>query len=153
MTTLTKHQLVELILAFDLSIGNLEREVTGLKKQQREHEKQLIELMENDGEQAFIDESGRKIARNDRMILTVKAADKERWFEWIEEIGRGDLVKTDINKNSLNAIIKKIIRGEEPKWSLPDFFDLQRDLFFLPRVDIKFGQRSLRKLAAESEME
>lgn len=148
-TFLSKSQLVEIILALDMTIGNLEHQIKELKRRSSEAERRLISLMESQEEKGFTDDSGRSIKRNDRMILTVRNDQKRLWFDWLDSIKRGDLVKTDVNKNSLNALLRKIIRGEE-KLPLPEFLDIAKDIFFLPHIDIKIGAKSLRKSASEA---
>ena len=148
--SLNKEQLVASILGFDISIGNLENQLKQLKKNQIEAERQLVEIMETEGLTSYSDESGRKVNRADKMFITIRADQKELWFSWVESLGRSDLIKTDINKNSLNALVKKAIRGTSDGIELPDFFDMQRDLFFIPHIEIKLGAKSLRKAAAET---
>lgn len=150
MSELTKEQLVDLVLALDVQIGTLERSLKELEKQQAEFERQLVARMEEHDEVAYLDDNGRKVTRDDRMYLSIRNEQKPQWFEWLHDIRRADLVRMDFNKSSLNAIIKKIIRGELDH-KLPEVFDLQRDLFFKPHVSIKLGQKSLRKAASEAE--
>lgn len=97
----------------------------------------------------FQTEDGKKIRRKDRLFVTVRREDQERWFTWLEEVGRSDLIKTGFNMNSLNGLVRKIIRGEEEDKALPDFLDLEKDIFFLHGIEIKLGNKSLRKAASE----
>lgn len=46
--------------------------------------------------------------------LRVKVLDKDREFEWLEEIGSGDLITNTVNASSLKALLRrKIAAGEE----------------------------------------
>jgi hypothetical protein len=106
--------------------------------------------MEEEDLQGFKTEDGRSISRADRIFVTVRRENESQLFDWLDEIGRGDLVKTGVNANSLNSLIRKIIKGEEKK-PLPEFLNMETDLFYKHRIDIKMGARSLRKAASEVE--
>lgn len=149
---LSKSQMVEMILGYDTTIGNLDRQLKDLKEKRGILERRLLNLMEEHQEKSFSDDAGRTISRSDRLVVNVRKEQKNAWFDWLEEIGRPDLIKTDVNKNSLNALVRKIIKGEE-NHALPEFFDLSEDIFYPPKVSIKLGQKSLRKAAADADTE
>lgn len=144
---LTKNQLVEMILATDVTIGNLERQLKNIKKIQSDNESALTEIMEVEEIRSFKTEDGKTVNRQDKPYFTLRNDDKPAWFDWIDSIGRGDLIKTDVNKNSFNALLKKSIEEGTP---LPDFFDLSKDVFFRPHIQIQSGRKSLRRSAEEA---
>lgn len=145
---LNKHQIVEFILAMDTTIGNLERQLKDAKKQQSENESKLAEMMEQDGERSFTTESGLTVNRKDKVFITLRHQDKETWFTWLEKIGRGDLVKTDVNKRSFDAVVKDAIADGSIQF--PACFNVADDLYFKPKIEVKQGKRSLRKAASDA---
>lgn len=145
----TKQGLVATILALDLGIGNLENQLKDLKNRQQNAENQLVDLMEEEGETSYTDEDGKKITRRDKMFVSTRRDMQHLWFRWLESIGRNDLIKTDFNKTSLNALIRKIVAGDE-NHPLPAFLDMENDVFFKHSVEIKLGRKSLRRAAADA---
>ena len=148
-TQLNKHQLVEMILALDLSIGNVEQQAKELRKQLAIAEYQLCQKMEDEDLQSFTTEDGRKVTRNDKLFVTIRKDKRREWFEWLEEIGRGDVIQEVANARTVNSLVKKVIKGEE-NWPMPEFLDQERDIFYKPHVDIKMGAKSLRKMATDA---
>lgn len=48
------------------------------------------------------------------MHVSVKADQKERFFTWLQDNGRGDLITANVNPSTLKAAVKKMYReGEE----------------------------------------
>lgn len=145
---LDRQQLVDMILSCDVSISALENQLRNLKKQQADYEQQLYTQLENEDLQGFVTEDGKAIKRIDKLFVTTRKPDQQKWFEWLCDIGRGDLIKTDFNKTSLNSLIRKIIKGDVP-YPMPEFLNIENDVFFSHRIEIKLGNKSLRKAAKE----
>lgn len=149
-TALTKDQMVETILGYDVAIGNLERQIKVLKEQQADTEAKLLFRMDNDGDVKFTDTQGRTVAKDEQLIMSVDGSDKQLWFDWADEIKRPEIVKTSINRRTLSSLIRKAIRCEDPSITIPRFLDIEKDIFWKPRITIKLGRRSLRRQASEA---
>lgn len=47
------------------------------------------------------------------MHVSIKADQKERFFEWLGDNGRGDLITANVNPSTLKAAVKKMFRDGE----------------------------------------
>jgi len=47
------------------------------------------------------------------MHVSVKAGEKERFFEWLRDNGRSDLIQENINPSTLKAAVKKMFANGE----------------------------------------
>jgi len=70
--------------------------------------------MEEEGVQRITVAGIGRVSLTSDMHVSVKAEQRERFFEWLRDNGRGDLIQDTVNASTLKAAVKKMFaNGEE----------------------------------------
>jgi hypothetical protein len=134
-----KKELVQELLIADMAVEACELELKEKKKIQREKEKALADQMIAEGISEFTLDQGEKVRIDDNVYPTVKKENQKDLFLWLEDIDRGDAIKTSVHNRTLRSIVKSQIEEGKP---LPDFVEINHSE---SKVKITHGRKSLRK--------
>lgn len=86
----------------------LEAEVKALGAEIEAIEADLSDLMVEEEIQRF-DRAGQLFYLSTRTMASAKAEDKDALFAWLKQNGYGDLVKEQVNAQSLNSFAKELL--------------------------------------------
>ena len=110
--------LVELIEAMSTLQNRKEAAEAQLKLINKEYDfLRIIKIpakMEDDGVDRIAVSGIGRVSLTADMHVSIKADQKERFFEWLGDNGRGDLLTTNVNPSTLKAAVKSMYKnGEE----------------------------------------
>ncbi len=109
-----------------------------LKAAQKEFAKAGIELIEmlnahDKTETATYEGLGYGLLAKPRLQASCSQENKEKLFEFLREIDRADIIKTDVNAQSLTSFVREVMEDPETGVRLPDFINL----VFLPNIQLR----------------
>lgn len=117
----SKHTTLELIRAMAKVRGEkdtLDAELSGVSKEYEYLTKIAIpEAFENDGIKNMNVEGLGRVALRADIYASIKAGQKEAAYQWLSDIGSGDLIQPTVPPSTLKAFIKARIKKAE---ELPD---------------------------------
>lgn len=93
-------------------IEQLEEQLKALKKQSEQQENQLIEMMISEDVDKFVF-AGKTFYPSVRLWASLKAEEKEAAIEFLEESEYADLVKKQVNTQSLSSLVKELRENNE----------------------------------------
>lgn len=73
----------------------------------------IPEQMQDDGIERLSVAGIGRVSLTADMHVSVKAGEKERFFEWLRDNGRSDLIQENINPSTLKAAVKKMFANGE----------------------------------------
>lgn len=79
-----------------------------------------------------------------RVSASCAGENKERLFEFLNSVDRGDIIKTDVNARTLTTFVKEVLENPEMGIELPDYINLN----FFPDVNMYDGNG--KKIAGTS---
>ena len=108
------------------------KELTALEEQ---IEQQLFDLMMTEEVEKFT-RAGRTFRPEIKTYASIKAECKEAAFRWLKENGYGDLVKEQVNTQSLTSLYKELDDNGE----LPEEFTSMLNIYQKQKVAIRRGR-------------
>lgn len=127
--------LADQLLAIRNEQDELDARIKELNKQEEVIERQLFEMMVNEEVEKFT-RNGKTFAPTVRTYASIKAECKEATFAWLKENGYGDLVKEQVNANSLTSLYKEMDESGE----LPEEFSDMLNVYQKQSVVIRKGR-------------
>lgn len=110
---------------------NLTKSLKNASEDLKNAETSLMEYMESKEIKSFnIDGLGSASINKPRLYANVKKEDEEKMISFLDECGRGDLVKPTVNRASLSQFVNALL--EEGK-AVPEFISI----FMKPMLSIK----------------
>jgi hypothetical protein len=106
-----------------------------LNKLEEETERQLFELMISEDLEKFT-YAGRTFRPEVKTYASIKAEWKEEAFAWLKENGFGDLVKEQVNAQSLTSLYKELDESGE----LPEEFAQLLNVYQKQRIAVRRGR-------------
>jgi hypothetical protein len=106
------------ILQSRQEIDELEERLKELKKLNEQQESQLIEMMLAEEVDKFVF-AGRTFYPSTRLWASLKAESKDEAIEWLEQSDYADLVKKQVNSQSLSSLVKELRENDE----MPEEFE------------------------------
>jgi hypothetical protein len=74
----------------------------------------IPQMMEDSGIRNLNVEGVGRVSLTADMHVSVKSEMKEKFYEWLRDNGRGDLIQPNVNASTLKATVKNMVReGEE----------------------------------------
>ena len=128
-------ELADKLLAIRDELDRLEerrKELTALEEQT---ERQLFDLMMTEEVEKFT-RAGRTFRPEIKTYASIKAECKEAAFRWLRENGYGDLVKEQVNPQSLTSLYKELDDSGE----LPEEFTAMLNIYHKQKVAIRKGR-------------
>lgn len=124
-------ELVEL----DNQIYCMSHDLEALKSQKEQKQLELIqEMQEQDLTEFSVDNIGKRFAMKKDVFANCLAQDKPKLLDILIENGYGDIVKTDVNPKSLNALVKELtVNGEE---ELPAYLKDVLNIYIKPKISV-----------------
>ena len=124
-------ELVEL----ETAIKRISEELDNFKSQKEQKQLELIqEMQEQDLTEFSVDNIGKRFAMKKDIFANCLAQDKPKLLEVLIENGYGDIVKTDVNPKSLNALVKELtVNGEE---ELPAYLKDVLNIYVKPKISV-----------------
>jgi len=98
--------LAELVVTGRQAVDDLEGKLEEAKAQLETTESALIEAMKNSGLSSFR-KDGRGFSYSERTFVSVPAERRSEQFEWLQEIGAGDMIKPTVHSGSFQSMINK----------------------------------------------
>lgn len=96
----------------------LDKQLKETNKLKEELEQQLIEMMMLDDVDKFV-YAGKTFFPSVRLWASLKAETKEEAIEWLKSSGFADLVKEQVNTQSLSSLVKELKENDE----MPEEFE------------------------------
>lgn len=106
-----------------------------LNKLEEETERQLFELMISEDLEKFT-YAGRTFRPEVKTYASIKAECKEEAFAWLKENGFGDLVKEQVNAQSLTSLYKELDDNGE----LPEEFAQLLNVYQKQKIAVRRGR-------------
>lgn len=128
-------ELADRLLAIRDELDRLEerrKELTALEEQT---ERQLFDLMMTEEVEKFT-RAGRTFRPEIKTYASIKAECKEAAFQWLRENGYGDLIKEQVNTQSLTSLYKELDDNGE----LPEEFTAMLNIYHKQKVAIRKGR-------------
>lgn len=92
---------------------NLEKKIEEKKSSEKQIEESLITQMIASGQKSFKLKSGENIICKNSSIFYISPEKKDTFFTMLKKTGQGSLLKTDINYQTLQAIMKNLLFNME----------------------------------------
>ena len=123
------------LVDLDVKIKQLSIELDELKEKREQQQLELIqEMQEQDLTEFSVDNIGKRFAMKKDIFANCLAQDKPRLLDVLIENGYGDIVKTDVNPKSLNALVKELtVNGEE---ELPAYLKDVLNIYVKPKISV-----------------
>jgi hypothetical protein len=123
------------LVNLDSDIKALSESLDRLKGEREQKQLELIqEMQEQDLTEFSVDNIGKRFAMKKDIFANCLAQDKPKLLEALIENGYGDIVKTDVNPKSLNALVKEItVNGEE---ELPAYLKDVLNIYIKPKISV-----------------
>jgi hypothetical protein len=106
-----------------------------LNKLEEETERQLFELMISEDLEKFT-YAGRTFRPEVKTYASIRAECKEEAFAWLKENGYGDLVKEQVNAQSLTSLYKELDENGE----LPEEFAQLLNVYQKQKIAVRRGR-------------
>ena len=123
------------LVDLDVRIKQLSAELDELKEKREQSQLELIqEMQEQDLTEFSVDNIGKRFAMKKDIFANCLAQDKPKLLDVLIENGYGDIVKTDVNPKSLNALVKELtVNGEE---ELPAYLKDVLNIYVKPKISV-----------------
>lgn len=123
------------LVDLDIQIKSASETLDKLKSLREEKQLELIqEMQEQDLSEFSVDNIGKRFAMKKDIFANCLAQDKPKLLDVLIENGYGDIVKTDVNPKSLNALVKELTaNGEE---ELPAYLQDVLNIYVKPKISV-----------------
>lgn len=123
------------LVDLDVQIKSAGETLDKLKSLREEKQLELIqEMQEQDLSEFSVDNIGKRFAMKKDIFANCLAQDKPKLLDVLIENGYGDIVKTDVNPKSLNALVKELTaNGEE---ELPAYLQDVLNIYVKPKISV-----------------
>ena len=123
------------LVKLDAAIKETGTHLDELKSIREEKQLELIqEMQEQDLTEFSVDNIGKRFTMKKDIFANCLAQDKPKLLDVLIENGYSDIVKTDVNPKSLNALVKELTaNGEE---ELPAYLQDVLNIYVKPKISV-----------------
>lgn len=123
------------LVRLDQAIKETGSHLDELKSVREEKQLELIqEMQEQDLTEFSVDNIGKRFAMKKDIFANCLAQDKPKLLDVLIENGYGDIVKTDVNPKSLNALVKELTSNGEDE--LPEYLKDVLNIYVKPKISV-----------------
>lgn len=116
-------------------VDDLDEMLSTAKKRKEELEQKLLDLMMNDEVEKFV-YAGKTFYPSVKLWASLKAETKEQAVEWLKDSEFSDIVKEQVNSQSLSALVKEL----RDNGDLPEAFEQYLNMTDKITLNIRKGR-------------